>query len=147
MAIKTIAQIVSAADSIMGKAAGLQADLEDSLKASKDIKRFRTDLYAAAKAKSDRAYAAVRKMFSRAAKTLNLEFGENRGKAKTAAAAKAKGAKAPTEGKAAGMTDALALARVTQLAQAFLPADDLAIASRLFAAISHKLSNATKSKK
>ncbi len=145
MTVKTISQLVTAIDGIAGKAAGLQSDLEASIKASKDVKGFQKELYAAAKAKSPRCYMAVQKMFSRAIKALGVTP-VNKARGANANKAKADKAAAKDAPKAGGMTDALALARVGQLASAFLTTDDKAIMTRLLAAISHKLQGATKGK-
>ena len=110
-----------------------------------DVKAFRSALYAAAKAKSDRAYAAIRQAFSRAVKSLGIETGEKRGTKSKKAAAKPSG-KTAAPAKEGGMSDALAIARVGQLATSFLTKDDQVIMARLLAALDHQRKLATKSK-
>lgn len=139
----TITKFVADVATIAGKASKLQETLQEMIKAAGDQKAFKVELYKAAKAKSDRAYAAVRQLYGRALKVLGIVTTEKRGtKSKTAT----KAANPKGEAKTGGMSDALALARVGELASAFLVADDQAIMSRLLAAIDHKRKSAIKAK-
>ncbi len=144
----TIASFVSAVAKHEETATSLMAKLSTMIETCGDVKAFRTDLYAVAKAKSEQAYAAIRKNFSRAVKALGVNTGETRGKTAKASAKAKKVAQAPVKEKSGTMTDALALARVGELANSFLiDEQDKATFSRLLAAISHNRQNATKAKK
>ena len=142
----TISKFVSDVASVAVKAGKLQDTLQTMMQAAKDQKAFKTELYAAAKAKGDLAYNAVRQLYSRALKALGWAKTDNRG-GKDAKTEKGAQTAPKAQEKASGMTDALAIARVGQLATSFLTADDKLVMTRLLAAISHKLEGATKSKK
>ena len=132
------------------KGAALMATLQALITESGNVVEFRAALYKTAKAKSETAYTAIRKAFSRVTKAMGLETGENRGKAKTGAKLAKAAAKTKTplpDTKVSGMTNADALTRVALLGAQFLTAEDQVIMARLVAAISHKLKTATTSKK
>jgi hypothetical protein len=140
-----IASFIVAVEKHEVAGAKLMVTLSGFIETCGDVKAFRTTLYAAAKAKSDRAYAAIRQAFSRAVKSLGIETGEKRGINSKKAAAKPSG-KTAAPAKDGGMSDALAIARVGQLATSFLQKDDQAIMSRLLAAIDNQRKLATKAK-
>ena len=148
MTTVTISKFVTDVASIAVKAGKLQETLATMMQAAKDQKAFKTELYAAAKAKGDMAYATVRQLYSRTLKSLGWASTETRGKtAKASSKAKTASTQAPKE-KTGGMSDALAIARVGELASAFLLDDaDKATFSRLLAAIDHNRKKATTSKK
>lgn len=104
---------------------------------------------AAVKAKAVRRNGALRALMAWVRSNCDAPYAKGKDGKLTAKAPKAKGPKAKGETKAPkadGMTDALALARVAQLGNAFLTAEDKPIMARLIAAISHKLQGATKGK-
>lgn len=147
MTTTTISKFVSDVASVAVKAGKLQETLQGMMKAQQDQKAFKADLYKAAKAKSEQAYAAVRQLYSRALKALGWATTEKRGAESKKAAKVESETNDDAPAKASGMSDALAIARVGQLATAFLTKDDQAIMSRLLASMDHNRKLATKSKK
>jgi peptidoglycan hydrolase CwlO-like protein len=145
MTTSQITKFVSDVATVVGKAGKLQETLQTMMESAKDQKAFKEDLYKAAKEKSDTAYDAVRQLYRRALKALGWITTETRGTKSKKASAKPTG-KTAAPAKEGGMSDALAIARVGQLATSFLTKDDQVIMSRLLAALDHQRKLATKSK-
>ena len=145
MTTTQITKFVSDVATVAGKAGKLQETLQSMMESAKDQKVFKSDLYKAAKEKSETAYAAVRQLYRRALQALGWVTTETRGTKSKKVAAKPAG-KTAAPAKEGGMSDALAIARVGQLATNFLTKDDQVVMSRLLAAIDNQRKLATKAK-